>query len=164
MRGRGLREKIVRHLAERDDARVVLLTLRVREWGSCTLKLEHVALNVADPVAMAGWYREHLGMEIAMRVDGPPHTHFLRDSGGTMMLEIYKNPPDQVPDYRAMDPLLLHVAFVCADPAATSQKLQAAGAVFVNDVRLADGSYLVMLRDPWGLAIQLCKRGVSLLK
>ena len=104
------------------------------------MKLEHVALNVADPVAMAAWYQEHLELEIAMRVEGPPHTHFLRDSGGQMMLEIYANPPDQVPDYRGMNPLLLHIAFVCDDPAAVSQKLQNAGAAFVNDVQLADGS------------------------
>lgn len=113
---------------------------------------------------MAAWYQEHLRMEVALRVEGPPHTHFLRDSSGTMMLEIYANPPDQVPDYRAMNPLLLHIAFVSDDPAAVSQRLQKAGAVFVNDVQLADGSYLVMLRDPWGLPIQFCRRGVPLLK
>ena len=26
------------------------------------MKLEHVAFNVADPVAMARWYQEQLGM------------------------------------------------------------------------------------------------------
>lgn len=128
------------------------------------MKLEHVALNVADPVAMASWYQDHLGMEIAMRAEGPAQTHFLRDSSGTMMIEIYKNPPDQVPKYSTMDPLLLHIAFVCDNPAEKSKQLVTAGATFVTDVRLADGSYLVMLRDPWGLALQLCRRGTNLLR
>ena len=113
---------------------------------------------------MGQWYRDHMGMEIATRVDGPPYTHFLRDSGGTMMLEVYNNPVDQVPEYSQMDPLILHVAFVCKDPVAKSSELVAAGAVFVSEARLADGSLLLTLRDPWGLAIQLCRRGKPLLR
>ena len=128
------------------------------------MKLEHVALNVSDPVAMGQWYRDHMGMEIATRVDGPPHTHFLRDSSGTMMLEVYNKPADQVPAYSQMDPLILHVAFVCDDPQGKSSELVAAGAVFVSEARLADGSLLLTLRDPWGLAIQLCRRGKPLLR
>jgi glyoxylase I family protein len=38
-----------------------------------------------------------------------------------------------------------------------------AGASLADEIRLADGSHLVMLRDPWGLAIQLCKRGTPML-
>jgi hypothetical protein len=34
----------------------------------------------------------------------------------------------------------------------------------VDEVRLKDGSHLVMMRDPWGLAIQLCKRGQPMLE
>lgn len=128
------------------------------------MKLEHVGLNVSNPVAMGEWYRTHMGMDIAMRGDGPAFTHFLRDSSGTMMLEVYKNPADQVPAYSQMDPLLLHVAFVCDDPPGKSSELVAAGAVFVTEARLADGSLIITLRDPWGLAIQLCRRGKPLLR
>ncbi|MEZ5072090.1 MAG: VOC family protein [Bacteroidales bacterium] len=128
------------------------------------MKLEHVAFNVADPVAMADWYGRYLGMTTVRSVEGPPHTHFLADSSGTMMLEVYNNPPDRVPDYAAMDPLLLHVAFVSEHPDADRDALVAAGATLVADQHLEDGSHLVMLRDPWGLAIQLCKRGVPMLK
>ncbi|MBN1517344.1 VOC family protein [Candidatus Sumerlaeota bacterium] len=127
------------------------------------MKLEHVAVNVADPVALAEWYVEHHGMQIAFQLDRPPHTCFLRDSGGKMMLEIYHNPADQVPDYAAMDPLLLHFAFVSADPAADKMRLIQAGATPVSDDVLEDGSHIVMLRDPWGLCIQLCKRSKKLL-
>lgn len=61
------------------------------------MKLEHVAVNVSDPVAMAKWYVENLGMQIAFELDQPPHTRFLRDSSGKMMLEIYNNQRTRFP-------------------------------------------------------------------
>ncbi len=128
------------------------------------MKIEHFALNVADPVAMADWYVEHLGMTVARKLDGAPRTHFLADTSGQVMIEIYNNPPDQVPPYADMNPLLVHLAFVCENPDETRTRLEAAGATFAEEVRIRDGSHLVMMRDPWGLAIQLCKRGQSMLK
>ena len=127
------------------------------------MKLEHLALNVIDPVAMATWYVEHLGLTTVRQVADAPYTHFLADSAGTMLLEIYKNPPDEVLPYAEMDPLLLHVAFVSVDPESDMVALLAAGATLVEEQRFDDGSHLVMLRDPWGLAIQLCKRAVPML-
>jgi glyoxylase I family protein len=127
------------------------------------MKLEHIALNVSDPRAAAAWYQKHLGMTVARKIDAPPHTHFLADSAGAVMLEIYNNPPGDVPPYSKMNPLLLHVAFTSADPAADKIRLLAAGATFVEDVNMADGSFLVMLRDPWGLALQLCRRAKPML-
>ena len=85
--------------------------------------MEHVALNVSDPAAMAVWYSQHLGLEIVRSLSNPPYTHFLRDSDGSMMIEIYKNPPDQVPDYAKMHRLLLHLAFVSADAETDKSKL-----------------------------------------
>jgi hypothetical protein len=108
---------------------------------------------------MASWYVNYLGLTIVRRLDAAPFTHFLADSSGTVMLEIYNNPSDQVPDYRAMHPLLLHIAFVSQDPVADRQRLEKAGASFAEEVVTDDGSHLIMLRDPWGLAIQLCRRG-----
>ncbi|MHC4403852.1 MAG: VOC family protein [Planctomycetota bacterium] len=127
------------------------------------MKLEHLALNVAEPKAMAAWYVEHLGLRVAWKLETPPYTHFLADTGGAMAIEVYHNPPDRVPPYAEMDPLLLHVAFVSEDPKSDGEALLAAGAALVDEVHLDDGSHLVMLRDPWGLAIQLCKRAVSIL-
>ncbi len=127
------------------------------------LRLEHVALNVPDPGAMADWYVAHLGMRVVRRVDGPPHTRFLADAAGATVVEIYVNPSAPIPDYAAMDPLELHLAFVSADPDADRDALVAAGATDVSDGRLQDGSRLLMLRDPWGLALQLCARTAPLL-
>jgi glyoxylase I family protein len=127
------------------------------------LRVEHVALNVADPDAIAGWYVAHLGMRVVRRVEGVPHTRFLADAAGRTVVEIYASPEAPVPDYRAMDPLVLHLAFDSKDPDADRAELVAAGASAVSDGLLPDGSRLVMLRDPWGLAIQLCARTTPLL-
>jgi glyoxylase I family protein len=127
------------------------------------LRLEHVALNVADPRAMADWYVEHLGMRVVRRVEGPPHTRFIADVAGATVLELYENRSARVPDYLHMDPLELHLAFDSRDPDADRDALVRAGATPVSDDRLPDGSRLLMLRDPWGLALQLCARKTPLL-
>jgi catechol 2,3-dioxygenase-like lactoylglutathione lyase family enzyme len=128
------------------------------------MKIEHFAINVADPVAMADWYVNHMGMSIVRKSDSHALTHFLGDDSCQVMVEIYCNPSDQVPDYATMSPLLLHLAFVCEDPVQKRAELEMVGATFAEEVHIKDGSHLVMMRDPWGLAIQLCKRGVSMLK
>ena len=122
------------------------------------MKLEHVALLVADPVAVARWYEEHLGMRVVRKGDAPGHARFIADDAGASVLEIYAGTLP-VPDYRAMDPALLHVAFAVEDLGATRARLIAAGAVPVGDVVLAPtGDEFAMLRDPWGLALQLARR------
>ncbi len=126
-------------------------------------KLEHFALNVSDPVAMASWYEKNLGLKVIRKLDGAHNTHFLGDYSGAIMLEIYNNPSDQVPAYSSMDPLLLHIAFVSDDPSKDIESLLKAGASFVEELHLPDGSHLAMMRDPWGLAIQFCKRGKPML-
>jgi len=128
------------------------------------MKMEHVALNVSDPAAASAWYRDHLGFEIVKSMATPPFTHFLRERAGTMMIEVYHNPPDEVPRYSEMNPLLLHLAFISADPEMDRTRLLAAGATFVEEQHLPDGTHLVMMRDPWGLAIQLAKRATPLLR
>ena len=128
------------------------------------LNVEHVACNVTDPVAMAAWYVEHLGMRVVRRIPTPPYIHFLADANGRVVIEIYSNPTaDPVPDYAAMHPLRFHLAFAAPDPDAARAALVAAGATFVDEQTLADGSRLLMLRDPWGLPLQLCKRTTPLL-
>ena len=128
-----------------------------------TLNLEHIACNVADPAAMAAWYVTHLGMRVARHVGGPSDTHFLGDAAGRAVIEIYNNAADPIPDYAAMNPLRFHIAFAAADPDAAREELLAAGATFVDERTMPDGSRLLMLRDPWGLALQLCKRPAPLL-
>lgn len=127
------------------------------------MRIEHFAINVSDPVKMKEWYVQHLGLRIVKQEDTAPHTAFLADAEGGVMLEIYKNPPDSVPDYGSMDPLIIHLAFVSEDPTKDKNRLLRAGASLISDEKLEDGSHLVKLRDPWGLPLQLCKRAVPML-
>lgn len=127
------------------------------------MKIEHFAVNVADPEAIANWYVEHMGMKIVMKLEQSPFTRFLADDSGDVMIEIYNNPPDQVPDYKNTDPLIVHLAFVSDSPTKDKERLLEAGCTFDNELNLPDGTHLVMLKDPWGLAIQLCKRSEPML-
>lgn len=123
------------------------------------IRLEHVAINVEDPVEMAKWYCDNLGMKIVRKGPPPVNMLFISDAGGNMMLEIYHNPPDAVPNYRSMNPLSLHIAFMVDDVEKTRRRLVTAGATIATDITVTDsGDKLVMLRDPWGVPIQFVKR------
>lgn len=123
------------------------------------IRFEHIAINVEDPVGMAKWYCQNLGMKIVRKGPAPVNAHFISDAGGNMIMEIYNNPPDAVPDYASMDPLLLHIAFMVDDVKGIREKLIAAGAQAVGDITVTPaGDELAMLRDPWGVAIQFVKR------
>ncbi|MEX0720974.1 MAG: VOC family protein [Balneolaceae bacterium] len=128
------------------------------------MKIEHFAINVENPPAMVDWYVENLGLEIIRQMNEAPHTTFLADESGRVMLEIYTNPPGEVPDYPNMNPLIVHLAFVSENPASDKERLISAGATVVTDEHLKDNSHLIMMRDPWGFCIQLCKRGKPMLK
>ena len=127
------------------------------------MNIEHIALNVADPVAMTAWYAEHLRMEMVRGMHEPPYTRFLADAGRTVVIEIYRHEHVPVPAYAEIDPLTLHLAFATSDADHEIERLTNAGAGLVEDQHLPDGTRLVMLRDPWGLAIQLCQRSRPLL-
>jgi glyoxylase I family protein len=128
------------------------------------IRLEHVAINVENPAGMAKWYCENLGMKIVRQGPAPVNMRFISDAGGNMMLELYHNPPDTVPDYASMDPLMLHIAFMVDDVKGTCRKLVAAGATIASEVTVTDsGDELAMLRDPWGVSIQFLKRANPML-
>jgi len=131
---------------------------------SAHIRFEHVALNVSAPVEIARWYVANLGLQIVRKGPPPINARFLTDRGGHMMLEVYTNPPDAVPDYSSMDPLQLHLAFMVDDVDAIRDRLIVAGATAVGNVTVArTGDRLAMMRDPWGLAIQLVHRADPML-
>ena len=125
------------------------------------MKIEHTAINVANPGEMANWYEKNLGMKTVFKLDADPFTHFIADDSG-VMIEIYSNKQAPIPDYKSMHPLILHLAFVSENPEADKKRLEKAGAFYQEEVKLPDGTHLVMMRDPWGLAIQFCKRAKAL--
>jgi glyoxylase I family protein len=123
------------------------------------MKIEHFAYQVKDAVAVAAWYEANMGFVTKRRTDEPFAVRFLADESGDVMIEIYSNPTVQTPDYAAMDPLILHLAFVCNDIPETIQRLEVADATVLSGPdHLPSGDTLAMLRHPWGLAIQLCQR------
>ena len=128
------------------------------------MRLEHVALQVADPVGMADWYVKHLNCSVARAGGEPSFGRFLLDASGSAMIEIYRNPRVDVPDYNGTDPLLIHLAFVSDDMPRDRDRLVRAGATVAQDVqKTADGDEIMMLRDPWGVPLQLVTRAEPML-
>ena len=123
------------------------------------LQMEHFAINTEDPAAMARWYCDHLNMKVARSGPEPISMRFLADASDRVVMEIYCNPPEKVPDYASIDPLVLHLAFATDDVEATAARLVAAGAKPEGQIfSTPEGDRIAMLRDPWGFCIQLCKR------
>jgi catechol 2,3-dioxygenase-like lactoylglutathione lyase family enzyme len=122
------------------------------------MKFEHLALNVPDVRAMSRWHVEHLGLTVLRAMETAPFTHFLADETGRVFIELYSNPSAPYPDYASMPPLVLHVAFFAPDAGVVQQRLLAAGATPFSDDTMPDGTRLIFVRDPWGLAVQLCQR------
>ncbi len=128
------------------------------------MRVEHVAFNVEDPLEMGRWYVEHLGFQVKRRVMEAPWAHFLIDSTGNTMLEIYGNKNAPLPDYRNMHPGILHLAFVSDDIEADGKRLCAAGGTREGDIApLPGGDTMIFIRDPWGFTLQLVKRATPML-
>ncbi len=122
------------------------------------MKLEHVALNVSNPIEMAAWYVEHCKMKIVLKIDEPPFTRFIADSDNKTALELYVNEDAPIPDYFQQHHLVYHNAFSVEEMDRTMNELIEAGASFVEEINQDNGNRLVMLRDPWGIPLQLVQR------
>jgi len=118
------------------------------------MKSSHIAVNVADPAAVTSWYQIHCGLRVIRQRQPRSQLQLLMDASGSNVLEIHGK-TDNVPDYRKMDPWSFHSTLASNEPFSDSQRLVAAGAVFVSECHLHNGSHFVMLRDPWGLALLL---------
>lgn len=119
---------------------------------------EHLAINVPAPAEQAAWYVRHLGFAIVRAREEEPFTQFLADGSGRVVVELYRNSRAAIPDYGEADPLTFHIAVVSADAAADRARLEAAGATLAREEPQPDGSILLMMRDPWGVPLQLCER------
>lgn len=127
------------------------------------MKLEHFAINVPDAKALVNFFVTHLGMRIVMENDTPPLMHFIADEAGSM-LEIYSNTAAPMPDYSAIHPLNLHIAFSSSDIEADRARLIAAGAEPVGEINLTPaGDKLAFFRGPDAVPFQLVQRKKPLL-
>ena len=127
------------------------------------MKFEHFALNVPDARAMSRWYVEQLGFQVLRRREDAPYTHFLADDTGRVVAELYTNLTAVIPDYAAQHPLLFHFAVYTTDARAAQQRLVNAGATLFLEENAPDGTRLTMMRDPWGVPLQLCQRATPFL-
>lgn len=119
---------------------------------------EHFALNVTDIEGVVNWYCTHLGLTIASQQKEAPFMTFLKDGSGRVIIEFYTREDELAQDFKESHPLTFHVAFVSENAEKDKERLTKAGASFFEEVFKEDGSHLVMMRDPWGLPLQLCQR------
>ena len=111
---------------------------------------------------MADWYVKHLGCQIVRSGGAPNFARFF--AAGPVLLEIYQGTATAPLDFPALHPPQLHLAFVSDNIKADRDRLLAAGARIAEDVSTNPvGDELVMLRDPWGIALQLVKRAQPML-
>ena len=123
------------------------------------IRLEHVAFNVEDPVALADWYVTNLDMVITVKGDAPGYARYVADAGKNMILEFYHNTDVMIPDYPSIDWHVFHIAFAVQDIEVVRERLIKAGATPDTDITTSDnGDRMTMLRDPWGLPLQFFQR------
>jgi catechol-2,3-dioxygenase len=119
---------------------------------------EHIALNVKNIKDVKDWYVDHIGLKIVSEQTEAPFMTFFSDSSGRVVLELYHRPEEEITDFRTKHPLTFHMAFVSQNAVTDKLRLLDKGASFVEEITKEDGSHLVMLRDPWGMPLQLCHR------
>ena len=111
---------------------------------------------------MKDWYVKHLDLSVVSEMTEPPNMIFLADQTGRVIFEFYYNPAGSVLDFKDLHHQTLHCAFETKNAAMERVRLEEAGCSFVEEVKKEDGSHLIMMRDPWGLALQLCERGTRM--
>lgn len=123
------------------------------------MKLEHLALNIKDPVEASKWYCENLDFKIYKEMGSSPFHHFIADPSGCVLLEIFNLPGKKLPNYKLFDPAIFHLGFTVSNIEKEFKKLTEAGAETIDEIKvLENGDKVAMFRDPWGLPIQLIKR------
>jgi predicted enzyme related to lactoylglutathione lyase len=129
------------------------------------MMIEHVAFQHPDPIGAADWYGKNFQMKVVRESSGPSKCRFLADANGKTILEIYdQSAAAPMPDYPTLSPFNLHIAFGSADIAVDVERLVANGAKLIEAPNtIASGDQLAMLRDPWGVPVQLVKRAKPLL-
>lgn len=127
------------------------------------LAFEHFALNLKNPIEVSDWYCTHLQMKKVLEKKEAPFVTFLADSENRVVCELYYQPDFPITDFKNEHHLTFHFAFKTDNAETLKQKLITAGATLLDNTILNDGSHLVMLRDPWGLPLQLCQRTISLI-
>jgi glyoxylase I family protein len=129
------------------------------------IRPEHVAFNVLDPSVVVRWYCDNLGMKVMRQGGAPTFTTFIADSGEHMMLELFHNADFPLFEPGKFNHMSIHLAFMVQDIAAMKTNLLKARASVVDDItKTPSGDQVLMMRDPWGLAIQFVQRAKPMFK
>ena len=122
---------------------------------------EHFAVNVVDVKSAVKWYVENLGLTVVSEQKEAPFMNFLGDATGRVIIEFYHRSDAVITDFNKEHPLTFHVAFVSENAQSDRERLEKQGAVYVEEIKKEDGTHIVMLRDPFGMPLQLCQRAVK---
>ena len=127
------------------------------------LRPEHFEVNIFEAKEQVKWYVENLGLKIVRQ--GGETNYFIADSKDNMMLEFNQIANSPVLEFEKINYNSFHIAFMIEDIEAIKEKLIFAGAKLAEDIKkTASGDQVLMLRDPWGKAIQFVKRVKPMIK
>lgn len=127
-------------------------------------RFEHVAFNVQDPVTVAQWYVQHLGMKVLRHGGEPTFTTFIADSGKRMMIEFFRNTSAPLFPAESCHVMSIHLAFSTPTLDSTVKRLLLAGARWADTIQVTPlGDRVCILRDPWGIPLQFVERKKPLL-
>ena len=123
------------------------------------MKIEHIGLLSSAPIQMGHWYNKHLGFKIIIE-DGTDAEGviFIKDDSGTV-IEIGNLSGISPVEFRSHHPLSIHLAVECSSPENKAKCLVEAGAELIGEsLKNAYKGEKILVRDPWGLTIQLINR------
>ena len=123
-------------------------------------RIRHIALSVKDPWETAEFYKQAVGLEEVMEIDGPlAEGVFMTD--GVVNLAILHFKSDEASQGTGADFVgIHHIGFWVDDVAATRKAMEAAGARYWMGEPVAGGGfYEVKYRDPNGVVVDITANG-----
>lgn len=128
------------------------------------MKIEHIGFIVPEPVSMGEWYSENFSLGVLRKLGNDEQgVVFLKDPESGTVLEFAKLKEIDPLPFRSLPDLQVHLAFESDNPLKTSGQLEKAGAEFIGESPKAEAeNERFLLKDPWGMTIQIIKRKNSL--
>jgi glyoxylase I family protein len=123
------------------------------------MKIEHIGLCIENPISAAEWWVANLGFRFLRKLGTDAGgAAFIADHQGTV-LEFAKL--EEVPslDLGKLEFIQLHFALECQDTMEEARRLEKVGAILVGESpRNAYKNEKLIIKDPWGICIQLIHR------
>ncbi|HEY71024.1 MAG TPA: VOC family protein [Anaerolineae bacterium] len=119
---------------------------------------EHIGLYASDPVKLAAWYVETLGLGVirTLEKEGRPPIYFLQADQG-MVLEILPTHTERL-TRELSDPGYSHIGFIVEDFEQAAASLQAKGVTLSNVRQTSNGWTIGYFDDPEGNRLEIVYR------